>query len=150
LNASELSLSSIAGGPNFAIAACTHDQAASADSLAATTDRNTLREWSSIARSIFTAVSSASIQSIPSSCQQPFGADASNRRHDLRGRFCGWATTRPRRTKTRWMVRTLGGSPPARSVHAHTDWAPPSSPCPTSSSRLATSASSTAEATWFG
>lgn len=50
-----------------------------------------------------------------SDCQVSFGNDDSKRTQLVRGRFWGWGTTKPRRTKTRWMVDTLGALKPASS-----------------------------------
>jgi hypothetical protein len=74
-----------------------------------------LRLWSSVRHSTQTAVPSARWVTIPSSCQQAFGASYSNLVIADLGRLPGCATTRPRRTSALWIVETAGsGSTPSR------------------------------------
>ena len=46
-----------------------------------------------------------------SACQRSFGISAWNRTNELRGRFCGWGVTKPRRDSTRQIVETAGARP---------------------------------------
>jgi hypothetical protein len=48
------------------------------------------------------------IHKVASICQASLGRGQTKRRVAEWGRFCGCATTNPRRTNTRWMVATDG------------------------------------------
>jgi hypothetical protein len=82
-------------------------QASSVVASATARDRIAAREWSSRMLKIFTTPV-AITQSVWSICHISFGAGASNRRYVALGRFRGSATTRPRRTRIRWIVATDG------------------------------------------
>jgi hypothetical protein len=77
-----------------------------------TRERHASLEWSSMMLKIRTTPV-ATVHSVASICQHSFGANASNRSHDDFGRFCGCASTNPRRTNTRCTVATDG----TRRVH---------------------------------
>ncbi len=94
---------------------------------------------------------SASAHSVPSSCQQPFGAGCSNRRNDDRGRFAGAGSIKPSRTRIRCTVRGEGTAGwPARTSRNWIDRAPLSHPCSISLARADTMAVTTSDDVWFG
>jgi hypothetical protein len=47
-----------------------------------------------------------------SACHRSLGISAANRTNELRGLFCGWGVTNPRRDKIRQIVATEGARPP--------------------------------------
>ena len=71
-------------------------------------ERNATREWSSKKVRILATSPVAIAQSVTSVCHNSFGADASNRRIDDFGRFCGAGTMNPCRCRIRQIVDSDG------------------------------------------